>query len=285
MMEGWKKEKAKVAFRLGVTYLDSSSGADGSDSCCKLFAKAGPTPILARFRTLLCLTSEIGRTSTLGAQPFCGLCYATFALIGPIEIDIGKSSSPTAFDIPVELGRASDRVIDKRRSSIRGRYATFVATGNFTDTGRSILRRWKEETEREGEKDRKRSDWVKRETRIRPLRAERDGMMDARTGRKRRERRWQWELKRAVGSISGKFRALCSFGPDTASVSIPASVKKRRKGLEKEEERRLQVSKKGIRGRKVDFELVVLSCRLGIESMPCQDNTNTSFDVSWYFDV
>ena len=70
------------------------------------------------------------------------------------------------------------------------------------------------------------------------------------------ERRWQWELKRAVGSITGKFRALCSFGPDTAT-SIPASVKL--PALEKGAEGggyyftgwRLQVSKKGIRGRKV----------------------------------
>ena len=54
------------------------------------------------------------------------------------------------------------------------------------------------------------------------------------TGRKRGERRRQWELKRAVGSISGKFRALCFFGPDTA-VSIPASVKL--PALEKEERR------------------------------------------------
>ncbi|KOX81022.1 hypothetical protein WN51_05709 [Melipona quadrifasciata] len=41
-------------------------------------SEAGPAPILAGFRTLLCLTLEIGRTSTLGAQPLAACASRVF---------------------------------------------------------------------------------------------------------------------------------------------------------------------------------------------------------------
>ncbi|KAK1135405.1 hypothetical protein K0M31_000003 [Melipona bicolor] len=39
------------------------------------------TPILAGFRTLLCLTSESGRTSTLGAQPLAACASQCLELV------------------------------------------------------------------------------------------------------------------------------------------------------------------------------------------------------------
>ncbi|KOX79451.1 hypothetical protein WN51_02716 [Melipona quadrifasciata] len=63
--------------------LDSSSEADGSDdSLPQTLVITKPTrlqpPILAGFRTLCCLTSKIGRTSTLGAQPLAACASRVF---------------------------------------------------------------------------------------------------------------------------------------------------------------------------------------------------------------